>query len=253
MIKVIVLGYGNVGRHLVKAFQAAQDVEVVQVYHRSAQDDSELSDVEITSDISEIKVADVYVIAIPDDEIEGFSKQIPKNDGIVVHTSGSVSIQKIHDTHQKGIFYPLQTFSKDRTVDFSTVPICIEAQSERDLETLRTLAESISVSVHHITSVERRKLHLAAVFVNNFSNHLYHISEEILLENNLSFDLLKPLLRETTEKAIISKPAEVQTGPAVRNDEQTIEQHLELLRNKKYRKIYKAITKSITATHGKKL
>ncbi len=253
MIKVAILGFGNVARHLYAAFSGAGEVEIVQIYNRSQGTIPLEFKTDFTSELSEIKESDVYIIAIPDDDIKGFSEKLPFHNRLVVHTSGSVDIQILSEKNRKGVFYPLQTFSKDRDIDFTNIPICVEASNTSDLKTLQKIAGCISEKTVEIISEDRRKLHLAAVFINNFTNHLYHISEDIVSENHLDFDLLKPLIIETANKIKSLSPSESQTGPAKRKDKKTIEKHLDLLNNDWYKDIYKIITKSIQQAHGKKL
>jgi predicted short-subunit dehydrogenase-like oxidoreductase (DUF2520 family) len=151
-----------------------------------------------------------------------------------------------------GVFYPLQTFSKSRKVDFSDIPICIEANHPSNLMKLEELGQKISNTVSQINSEERKTLHLAAVFTNNFVNHFYAIGAEILQAKKLDFELLKPLIRETAAKIEALDPVEAQTGPAKRNDQTIIGLHLKMLRNKpEYQKIYSFVTESIFQVHKK--
>ncbi|HBY69539.1 MAG TPA: DUF2520 domain-containing protein, partial [Flavobacteriaceae bacterium] len=138
-----------------------------------------------------------------------------------------------------------QTFTKNNLVDFSEIPICIEAEEQTDLKLLKKLGESISKNVTEVSSEDRKTLHLAAVFVNNFVNHMYHISEDILKESNLDFKLLKPLIAETANKIKGLSPEQAQTGPAKRNDLKTIENHLHLLKDSPYKEVYKQMTEAI--------
>jgi predicted short-subunit dehydrogenase-like oxidoreductase (DUF2520 family) len=172
---------------------------------------------------------------------------------LVVHTSGSVSIKKLASKNNRGVFYPLQSFTTGHVVSFTEIPICIEAEDPKDLAMLRELGEAISEKVVEISSEERQKLHLAAVFVNNFVNHIYHISESYLTENKLDFNLLKPLIKETARKIESMTPSEAQTGPAKRNDLKTIEKHLHLLEDSAYARLYKQLTQAIQDTYGKQL
>jgi predicted short-subunit dehydrogenase-like oxidoreductase (DUF2520 family) len=170
-----------------------------------------------------------------------------------VHTSGGAAMEALSKQNRKGVFYPLQTFSKQSEIDFSDVPICVEATDASDLVVLKNVGSSISEKVVEITSEERAKLHLAAVFVNNFVNHCYRIGFDILSENNLSFDLLQPLIKETAHKISLLSPSEAQTGPAKRNDQKTIEKHLHLLQHSDQKELYQHITEAIQANYGKKL
>lgn len=246
MLSVVFLGFGNVNRHLCEAFFSSEEIKVLQIYNRSHNElASNFNSIEFTHEISKIKMADVYIIGIADDAISSFSETLPFKDRLVAHTSGSVSMDSLSNTNRKGVFYPLQTFSKSRKVDFSEIPICIEAEKEPDLKILQELGGIISEKVVKISSEERKKIHLAAVFVNNFVNHLYQISEEILKKESLPFELLKPLIKETAAKLDTLSPIEAQTGPAKRNDLKTIENHLHLLTEETYKNLYEQLTKSI--------
>lgn len=252
MINVVLLGYGNVGHHLHKTFNNASQVEVVQIYNRKPIS-NEITTPTTTS-ISDIQEADIYIIAVLDDAISEVSTNIPYTNKLVVHTSGAVPMNALSTKNFKGVFYPLQTFTKNKTVDFSKIPICIEAQREEDLNLLRKLGQTISNEVHQVSSKERIKLHAAAVFVNNFVNYLYQIGQDILKPEGLSFDLLKPLIIETALKIENQNPEDIQTGPAKRNDVRTIQNHLNLLEDFHHKNIYQSFSKAIQDKyHGKKL
>jgi predicted short-subunit dehydrogenase-like oxidoreductase (DUF2520 family) len=151
----------------------------------------------------------------------------------------------LNSKNKRGVFYPLQTFSKNVAVDFSEIPICLETQIDADFAILEKVARSISDKVLNISELQRQALHVSAVFVNNFVNQLYQIGNEICLENNISFEVLKPLILETAKKLMTLSPKEAQTGPASRNDKQTIERHLKFLSDENQRNIYKILTQSI--------
>ena len=259
-MKIVLLGYGNVAQQLVRAFLQSEVVEVVQIYNRTPISQPPIS--HCTTALSELKQADVYIIALPDDVIGEFSDQLPFENRLVVHTSGSVSMEQLLDKNRRGVFYPLQTFSKERAIEMQTVPICLEAEFEKDFEVLKELGGCISEKIVEINSEKRRKLHLAAVYVNNFTNHLYRISEEITETESLDFALLKPLIFETAKKMDTLTPSEAQTGPAKRKDVKTIENHLQQLNEVQENgsldpsaaQLYELFTKSILNTyHGKKL
>lgn len=253
MIRLTIIGSGNVAQHLIQTFSKSAENELVQVFSRQPEVVSHLitSD-KIISDLNQLTAVDVTIIAVTDDAIINVANQIPFENQLVVHTSGSVPMNALHNKNRKGVFYPLQTFSKTKEVDFKTIPICIEAENESDLEQLILLAKSISNSVNNVNSEQRKALHIAAVFVSNFTNHLYHIGSEICKENNLSFDILKPLIQETANKILTLSPQEAQTGPAKRQDTQTINTHLHFLTDEHQKEIYKMLTKSII-DNGKKL
>lgn len=250
-MKIVILGFGKVGQHLLKAFLNAPEIEVVQIYNRSPI--SLKGATAFTTHLASVMEADIYLLAIPDDEISNFSEELPFRDKLLVHTSGSVDVKALSKRNRRGIFYPLQTFTKERAIDFKSVPICIEAEHTSDLKQLQALGDSISNNVVEISSSDRRILHLAAVFVNNFSNHLYGISEAILNRNELNFDLLKPLIMETAAKIEQLSPSEAQTGPAKRYDQNTIKKHLEMLTNNNDKALYELFTKAIQQkTHSEK-
>ena len=246
MIKVIFLGFGNVNSHLLEALHKNKEVSIKQVFNRNyIKMISPYEHIPFTDDIAKIVEADVYIIGIPDDAISAFSESLAFQNRLVVHTSGGVSMDALSSKNRRGIFYPLQSFSKLRKVDFVNIPICLEAENEADLKLLRILGESISKNVTEISSEKRAKLHMAAVFVNNFTNYLYRIGSDILKEDDLPFDLLKPLILETALKIETLSPEEAQTGPAKRNDIKTIEKHLSLLNNPEHRKFYELFTEAL--------
>ena len=253
MIRLSIIGSGNVAQHLIQAFSKSAEIELVQVFARKPNDLAHLfSNGKITDDLAALKLVDVTILAVTDDAIANISAELAFQNQLVAHTSGSFAMEALNDRNRKGVFYPLQTFSKLTEVDFKGIPICLEAESYNDLKLLERVAHSISDSVHNISSEQRKALHVAAVFVSNFTNHLYHIGNEICEENHLSFDILKPLIQETANKILSLPPAKVQTGPAVRKDTQTINAHLHFLTDENQKEIYKMLTKSII-DNGKKL
>lgn len=253
MIQVTIIGSGNVARHLIKAFSEKAEIELVQVFSRKPQMVADLvNSNKIISDYNHLQTVDVIIIGVTDDAIAEVSDQIPFKNQLVVHTSGSVAMSNLDDKNRKGVFYPLQTFSKSKAVDFKIIPICLEAENDKDYQTLETVAKLISNVIYKVNSEQRKALHVAAVFVSNFVNHLYQMGNEICTENNLSFDILKPLIQETANKILTLSPKEAQTGPAKRKDTQTINTHLSFLTDENQKEIYKLLTKSII-DHGKKL
>jgi len=253
MIKITLIGSGNVAQHLIKAFAKSELVEIAQVFSRKKETLASLIEFDkIVDDFQDLKEADLYIIAVTDNAISEVSAQLPFNNQLVVHTSGTASIDTLDAKNRKGVFYPLQTFSKNKDVDFSVIPICLEAENTFDFRVLDTVAKSISKAVFPINSEQRKALHVAAVFVNNFTNHLYQIGHEICEENKVPFEILKPLIQETADKINTLNPTEAQTGPAKRNDSTTIEAHLEYLTNENQKNIYKILTQSIQ-NNGKEL
>jgi predicted short-subunit dehydrogenase-like oxidoreductase (DUF2520 family) len=246
MIQVSIIGSGNVAQHLIQAFAKTTEIELVQVFSRKPELlFSLVPNHKIISDYNLLKAVDLIIIAVSDDAIAIVSAQITLKNQLVVHTSGSVSMDALNSKNRHGVFYPLQTFSVSKEIDFKLIPICLESTTRKDYQILEKVAKSISDVTYNINSEERKALHVAAVFVSNFVNHLYQIGNELCLENDLSFEILKPLITETANKIQTLSPTQAQTGPAKRNDTQTIKAHLSFLTNDNQKEIYKLLTKSI--------
>jgi predicted short-subunit dehydrogenase-like oxidoreductase (DUF2520 family) len=257
MIKVVLIGSGNVAQHLITAFtkntNSNSKFELVQVFSRNPSQISHLIEQQkITSNYNQLTEADIYIICVSDSSIIEVSNQIPFKNKLVVHTSGSISINELNNSNRKGGFYPLQTFSKNKSIDFKEIPIFIESQNEEDYKLLEEIAYSISNKIYKINSDQRKSLHIAAIFACNFTNHLYQLANDICDENQLPFEVLIPLIQETAEKVKFLSPEQAQTGPAKRNDTATIKSHLDSITNKNQHKIYELLTQSILE-HGKKL
>lgn len=244
MITVVIIGFGNVGQHLFKAFRKSKEVKVLQICSPSLKEGHK-GKTQCISKLSDVTSADVYLFAVSDDLIIKLSHDLPVENKLLVHTSGTVSMEALNGKNRKGVFYPLQSFSADSKIDFKKIPICIEAENPADSTLLEKLAHAISKRVVMMTSDERKRIHLAAVWVNNFSNHMYHLASDYLTEHHLEFDLLKPLILETAKKVQKMSPKEAQTGPAKRNDKNTIKTHLDMLDDPKDQEIYTLLTESI--------
>ena len=255
MTEIVLLGSGNVATHLFKAFSAAEECHIKQVYNHSKGTLSFFRNkTEVTTEISDLAPADVYLLALKDDVIPEIAAKLPAKNALLVHTSGSVAMDALTDCPRRGVFYPLQTFSKDNDLDYSEIPFCLEANNPQDLALLKQLAATISEKSYEISSAERKELHLSAVFVCNFVNHLYTVGEQICQKSGIPFEILKPLIKETACKVQQDAPAKVQTGPAIRNDRSTIDAHLKLLdSSEENRDVYKLLTSAIQTFHGKKL
>ena len=253
MIKVSIIGSGNLAQHLIQAFQSNSSIELVQVVARNPKTVAHLLDSNrIISDYIQLQEADLYIIAVSDDAIAEVSTALPFENRLVAHTSGTVSIDSLDPKNHRAVFYPLQSFSKDKIVNFKTIPLCIEAENEKDTLTLNLIANAISDAVYDINSEQRKALHVAAVFVNNFVNHLYQIGNEICDANAIPFSILKPLIQETANKIATLSPEAAQTGPAKRNDISTIAAHQQFLTDENQAAIYNLLTQSIQ-DNGKKL
>jgi predicted short-subunit dehydrogenase-like oxidoreductase (DUF2520 family) len=248
--KIVIIGAGNVATQLGLALKKSKHI-IVQVYSKHLSSASTLSkklNSKSTNTLDAIDTsADIYIIAVKDDAIAEVASLLRLKNKMVVHTSGSVDVHVLKPVSKKyGVFYPLQTFSKSKKVNFKTVPICLEANNNNTLSDLYNLASSISNNVQKINSEQRRTIHLAAVFACNFSNHLYAIASTILIEKEVSLDILKPLIEETAHKIKKNSPLEMQTGPAIRKDKKTMDNHLKMLADKKeLQQLYKLLSKSI--------
>lgn len=248
--KIVFIGAGNVATNLAIALHN-NGISILQVVSRTIESARELSlkvNADFCDNFSEISQnADLYIISVNDDAIFELSEKLNLKGKNIVHTSGSLDISvlcNISDSY--GVFYPLQTFSKEDLISFTSIPICIEANNLIFQNQLIELAETISQNVKIINSGEREVLHIAAVFACNFSSYMYLISSDILKDKGLSFDLLKPLIQRTAEKIKSIEPAQAITGPAKRYDIETIKKHkayLEIFPELK--NIYKALSDSI--------
>lgn len=252
-LTIVLIGAGNVAWHLGKAFEKAGHT-ISTVYSRSLINAETLANrlnqaQAIQSlDFTSIQ-ADVYVLAIKDDAVPVVLQHAAFSLGsLVVHTSGSLPLSVFSSqlNIKAGVFYPIQTFSKSAEINLKQTPIGVEATNIQDLEILKSLAASISDQVVELSSEARKIFHLAAVFACNFTNHLLGISHELMTRQQLDFNLLKPLVNETIQKAFNYPPFLVQTGPAVRFDENTIVRHKALLNNNpEYLAVYNKLTQSI--------
>ncbi len=249
-MRITLIGSGNVATHLGAAFKNAGH-RIVQVYSPNTHNASLLAyhiGAEAISDLQQINPdTDIFVISVKDDVIAEMVQALLPHQKLTVHTSGATGIAAITAfTDDAGVFYPLQTFSKTREVDFLNVPLCIEGANDEITRTLTQLTQSISNKVYQVSSEQRKVLHLSAVFACNFPNFLYGIAQQLLADSQMPFDMIRPLILETAQKVQTNMPAAVQTGPAVRNDRQTMEAHLQMLHgNPELENLYRIISQEI--------
>jgi len=248
-MRIICIGSGNVATHMAGAFKK-KGHDLIQVWSRNPDHAGALASLVGAKAIADLEgidlSADLYLIAVKDDAISSVAEVLADVNGLVVHTSGATSINELNVFKEYGVLYPLQTFSKVKEVDFKHIPLCIEAADANSLGKLRTIAEELSTLVYEVDSDKRKILHLSAVFACNFVNHMYDLGAQVLRAHDLEFEMLRPLIMETAVKVQTEMPARVQTGPAVRDDEQTILKHLELLDSLPHLKeIYQTLSKSI--------
>lgn len=273
-MKIVLIGAGNLATHLGKALHAAGH-DMLQVFSRtmqSAETLASLLDAEPLTDIAQVRDdADVYIFSVKDSALVQLVAQLCRHeaDGLVedgavnalrkakkgehervfLHTAGSMPMSVFKGMAQHyGVLYPMQTFSKQREVDFSIIPCFVEANDEFAQKQIEGLAREISGRVYQLSSEDRKYLHLSAVFACNFANHCYAISQELLEEHGIPFDVMLPLINETAAKVHEMKPKDAQTGPAVRYDENVIDKQSKLLENHPhFKKVYDSMSKSI---HG---
>lgn len=257
MKRVVIIGSGNVAEILAEAIAAASEYAVEQIYARNRERGEHIAGkvgCGWTDDPKSLAEADIYLISVSDTAVGPIARTLDFGGSVVAHTAGSVSIDELSGCSEHvGVFYPLQSFTAGRSLDLHGVPFFIEGSTDRTVGSLRDLGNALSGRVIEIRSEERKRLHLAAVFVSNFANHMFALGENLLEEYGLSAEWIKPLMRETADKALQARSAAtVQTGPARRNDLVTQSKHLELLQGRpQMQQLYKMISQSIWETSKK--
>ncbi|RLD48089.1 MAG: DUF2520 domain-containing protein [Bacteroidetes bacterium] len=253
--KIILIGAGNVATNLTFAFQKV-GIKNLHIHSRTEESAEQLAErlkCPYSFKFENIpENADLYIIAVKDDAVS----ELAENDilkqkidnNLVIHTAGSIDVKILKSLSSNyGVFYPLQTFSKTKILDFRNIPICLEANSGFNYQKLNKFASEISNDVRNINSEQRKHIHLAAVFANNFTNKMFAFAEEILKEQNIDYNILLPLIEETFKKIQTVKPSKAQTGPAIRNDEKVMQMHIDLLKDKPdLQKIYSFVSENIS-------
>ena len=224
--RVVILGRGNVATALEEGFRTT-DVEVVQLWHRGLQ---------LCQD------ADLYIIAVKDDAVKEVAALCP-TDALVVHTAGSVAMDAIPQKH-RGVMYPMQSFTKGRKTEWGRVPFFLEAACDDDYRCIDEIAGRLSPVIYHTDSERRHTLHLAAVWVSNFVNHMWTVASDILGKEQIPFSVMHPLIGETAAKVLEMSPRQAQTGPARRGDVGVMSAH-EAMLDGKLRELYHIISESI--------
>ena len=250
-MRIVLIGAGNLATNLGKALHRAHH-EVVQVYSRTEASAKALAWVlncDYTTDVDDVAVeADVFVIAVKDAVLPSLAQKLMqgREQQLLVHTAGSMPMDVL-PTGRRGVFYPMQTFSKDKEVDFSVIPCFIEASHEEDKLLLLQMGKTISDTLYELDGESRKYLHLAAVFCCNFANHCFDLSAQLLkLHGNLPFSVMLPLISETANKLYTMTPRQAQTGPAVRWDTNVIEKQRMLLNDMPdLQRIYELLSQSI--------
>ena len=236
-MQIVIIGSGNVAYHLAKAFTENQ-IPVKQLFGRNETSLENIS--------SELGISySTERLEPADDAIGEVSKIITDKNSLVAHTSGSTQMEILAGEYRKASFYPLQTFSKEKKLDYSRIPFFIDAENENDKEILMNLAKKISSKTMLVDDEKRKYIHLTAVFSCNFVNHLFARAKEISDSQDIPFEYFLPLIEETVDKIHSINPKDAQTGPARRNDKKILQMHETLLENDEQREIYKIMNQSI--------
>ncbi len=254
---VAIVGVGRVAQHIATELYA-NGIVISGIFARN-QDEAKRLAVKVKSPVIDKLgkriAADLILLAVSDDAIQEVAEELGNQKAIVAHTSGAVPMSELPSTLRRAVFYPLQSFSIDKQIVWENVPFCIEAENDSDVNALGGLAERLSTRVFVLSSEQRKTLHLAAVFANNFANLMFEFSEELLSKAQINHQILHPLILETANKVLMQKASESQTGPASRGDTETIKAHQELLGSENiYRQVYDLLTGEIyKRNHGKEL
>lgn len=246
---IALIGTGNLATHLAFALSKCTQVCVGQWIGRTPTPSKKINSVPYFDSFQENIDVDICIVAVSDDAVKKVAAKLAKTKALVVHTAGALSKNVLSPIQRKGVFYPLQSFLKDTAVSWNEIPICLEADNKSDLRLLHELATYLTAEIHHIDEQQRLKLHTAAVFANNFGNHLLGISQHLVADAKLPSSILKPLVTETFKRSFLNHPFETQTGPAKRNDMTSQKKHLTVLSDDEA-KLYKILSKSILNTHN---
>lgn len=248
---ISIVGAGNVATQLGKHLKD-KGIEIVSCTSRNGTNATRLAkqlNAKVITSLDKLPQVDLVLICVHDNAISSVLNEVPSTLK-VAYTSGSIDLNTLPQRSNLGVFYPLQTFTKGIELDLSDVPFLIESTNQRWSDELQTLAQKVSSKVFLATSEDRKRLHVGAVMINNFTNHLAHLAEQFLQKNQLNFELLIPLLQETSKKLQSISPYDAQTGPARRGDVFVLEQHKQLLEGYSL-EIYELLSKSILDTYKK--
>ncbi|WES96351.1 DUF2520 domain-containing protein [Chryseobacterium arthrosphaerae] len=244
-MQIVIIGSGNVAYHMAKAF-TLKGISIAQIFGRNEKELSKISEeLNVPYSTGSLKDADLYIICVSDNAVEDVSKIITGKDCLVAHTSGSLPKEILSGLYRKASFYPLQTFSRSKELEYEKIPFFIEAENEADKEILFDLASRVSQNVMESNHEKRKYIHLTAVFTCNFVNHLFSRAKEISDSQEIPFHYFLPLIDETVQKIHEIEPKKAQTGPAVRNDLRILELHEQLIKDEESLEIYKTMNHSI--------
>lgn len=255
-MKVVLIGAGNVASHLGAGLYNL-GYTIAQVYSRTMNSAQELATAvkaSPTNNISEIITdADCYIFSVKDDVLGDLIAQTPDNKGIWIHTAGSMPLDIFANrTKNYGVIYPLQTFSKDKKIEWDNIPLFIEYSNKESKKTIESLANELSNQIFTLTSEQRKYVHLSGVFACNFVNQMYELANQMIEKVQLPFEVLLPIIEETCIKVHTMQPKEAQTGPAIRFDQNVMNKHLDLIADEDTKALYRLISKSIYDSHKSK-
>jgi len=249
-MRVVIIGAGNVASVFGRLISAANH-EIIQVYSRSISSAQSLGKELGCSFVDNLEAvdltADIYILAITDNALQSIQDSLFLGDKLVVHTAGSVSKKVLSNiSSQYGVMYPLQSLRKDQSADQSIIPLLIDANKESVLSIIEQFAFTLSSVVSIVGDEKRLCLHLAAVIVNNFTNHLYTLTAEYCKNEEVDFKMLQPIIEQTALRLRANLPADLQTGPAIRSDQSTLDKHIQALSNHpELKTIYLTFTESL--------
>lgn len=243
-MQIVIIGSGNVAYHMAKAF-SLKKIPLLQIFGRNGEELKKISEeLDVPYSTEHLENADLYIICVSDNSVENVSKIITKKDALVAHTSGSLPKEILSGEYRKSSFYPLQTFSKSKELEYEKIPFFIETENEEDKQILFDLASQISENVMESSHEKRKYIHLTAVLACNFVNHLFARAKDVSDSQDIPFDYFLPLIDETVKKIHEIDPKAAQTGPAVRNDVRVLKLHEQLLKGESL-EIYKTMNHSI--------
>ena len=254
--RIIIIGSGNVAEQLALAVSEATELELVQLYARNAERGPRVAQMAHTAWCNrpeELREADLYLVAVSDRAVAEVASSLPiPAEAVVAHTAGSVALEALLPHPHRAILYPFQSFSAGRRVDFGPIPLFLEASSEEAMSVVERVAKALSKCIYRASSEQRRRIHLAGVICNNFTNCLYQLALQTIREAGLPYEVLHALMEETAQKAIAAQePAQVQTGPARRGDTTTQQRHLELIEDERLKQLYELISQTRWETSKK--
>jgi predicted short-subunit dehydrogenase-like oxidoreductase (DUF2520 family) len=248
MITVVIIGCGNMAQAIIKTIKNT-DIEIIGIYSKSYENTlaiAEQNNINCFENFTNIPIkADLYLLCVNDDAIKDVSTSIIVKGGLVVHFSGLKNLEEIQNQENKAVFWPIESINKNSFINFKNTPICIEANNDENYRIIEAFADRLSKNVLNINSEQRKYLHLAATITNNFSNHLIALAKKELDSKGLDYRILKHLLTNAINNSFNFEPNEIQTGPAIRNDLNTMKQHLNLIENENLKALYELMSKSI--------